>query len=98
MSDAIKWALLGAALVIIIGMIVALPFNSFIDTSQFSSALNSVVSVCQSGFTFARGLINNFLSPFGRTVLTGLLAWLLGKKFILVSIKIVSSVYHFIFK
>lgn len=98
MSDAIKWTLLGTALVLLIGMIVLLPFNQFINADEFTNAINTIVSLCSNAFSFARGLINNFLSPFGRTVLTGLLVWLFGKKFLMVSIKIVSSVYHFIFK
>ena len=98
MSDVAKWALLAAGAVLIIGLIIALPFVEFIDAGQYASMISSIVSVAGGAFTFARGLINNFLSPFGRTVLSGLLYWLFGKFAITTGIKIGVWGYHFIFK
>lgn len=98
MSDAIKWGLLTAGIVIIIGLIVALPISSGLNVSEFTTMINTLVNIAGTAFTSARGIINNFLTPFGRGLLTGLLYYLFGKFFITISIKIGSWVYHFIFK
>lgn len=98
MSNIIKWALLGAGAVLIIGLIMALPFVGFIDFQEFGNGLTDIVEVCGDFFISARGLINSFLTPFGRGLLTGLLIWLFGKWAITVSIKTVVWVYHFVFR
>ena len=98
MADIAKWALLVAGAIVIIGLIVALPFMDFVDAGEFANLISSLVDIAGDGFVFARGLINNFLTPFGRTALTGLLFWMFGKFAITISIKIVVWVYHFIFK
>lgn len=98
MSDAVKWGLLAAAIVVIIGLVIALPFTDFIDLGEFEVALSNVVSVAGTAFRFARGLINLFFLPFGRTVVTGLMYWLFAKWAIKVGINIVAWVYHFVFK
>lgn len=98
MSDAIKWALLVAGAVVIIGLIVALPFMDFMNVGEFAELIQGLVNIAGNGFVFARGLINNFLTPFGRTALTGLMVWLFGKWAIMIAIKISVWAYHFIFK
>lgn len=98
MSDAIKWGLLVAGIVVLIGLVVALPFFDFIDLNNFSNAINTVVNICGNVFRSARGLINSFLTPFGRSAVTGLLLWFFGKWAVMVGIKITSWVYHFVFK
>ena len=98
MSDVAKWALLVAGAVALIALILALPFVEFIDLGEFSAALSNVVSIAGNAFLFGRGLINNFLLPFGRTVASGLMFWLFGKWAITITIKIGAWVYHFIFK
>lgn len=98
MSDAIKWALLVAGAVVIIGLIVALPFMDFMNVGEFADLIQGLVNIAGDGFAFARGLINNFLTPFGRTALTGLMVWLFGKWAIMIAIKISVWAYHFIFK
>lgn len=98
MSDIAKWALLVAGAVALIALIMALPFVNFINVGEFGNSLSTVVSIAGDALLQARKLINNFFSPFGRGVLTGLLIWLVGKFAILNSIKIVSWIYHFIFK
>lgn len=98
MGDAIKWGLLAAAIVILIAMVVVLPFNDFINLGEFTSGITSIVSVCGTMFQSARGLINSFLTPFGRSLVTGMLVWFFGKWCIMIGIKIVAWVYHFIFK
>lgn len=98
MSDAIKWALLVAGAVVIIGLIVALPFMDFMNVGEFADLIQGLVNIAGNGFVFARGLINNFLTPFGRTALTGLMVWLFGKWAIMIAIKISVWAYHFIFK
>lgn len=98
MGDAIKWALLIAGIVIIIGLIVALPFVEFIDLASFTESLTSIVSIAGNALYTARCAINNFLSPVGRVILSGILIWLFGKWAIKVALNIVVWVYHFIFK
>ncbi len=98
MSNAVKWALLAAGAVLLIGLVMVLPFVEFINFGEFGAAISNIVSVVGGLFSSARGLINCFLLPFGRTVLSGLLIWLFGKWAITVSIKTVTWVYHFIFR
>lgn len=98
MSDIAKWALLVAGAVIIFGMILALPLARYIDVGVFTTAISVIVNVCQEGFFFARGAINNLLSPWARTAVTGLAVYIIGKQFVTVGLKIIIWVYHFIFK
>lgn len=98
MSDIAKWALLVAGAIMIVGLIIALPFMDFLNVGVYANMINVFVDRVGGAFTFARGLINNFLTPWGATALTGLLFWMFGKWAIMVTIKIVVWVYHFIFK
>lgn len=98
MSDIVKWGLLTAGLIALIGLIMALPFVDFANAGEFATAIGNIVSVVGGFFQSARGLINCFLLPYGRTVLTGLLVWLFGKWAITIAIKIVAWVYHFVFR
>ena len=98
MSDIAKWALLVSGAIALIALIIALPFVEFINVGEFSSAISSVVTIAGDALMSARKLVNNFLSPFGRTVLSGLLMWLFGKWALMIGIKIAAWIYHFIFK
>ena len=98
MSDIAKWGILAAGAVVLIGLIFALPFVDFIDLSAFSEAISNIVDIASPFFRTGRGIINYFLSPFGRTLLTGIMGWLLGKHFLLTGIKITTWAYHFIFR
>lgn len=98
MSDIVKWGLLTAGLVALVALIMALPFVGYIDLGQFGTALGTVVSIAGGMFQNARGLVNAFLLPFGRTLLSGIMVWLVGKWAISIGIKITAWVYHFIFR
>ena len=98
MSDAAKWALLAAALVILIALVVSLPFFAYINSSVFSSAVTVIVSTAEDYFRAARGTINVFFSSWGRGALTGLLVYWFGKWAFTVVIKLSTWVYHFVFK
>lgn len=98
MSDAAKWAILAASIVVILGLILALPFMQGIDFSALTSAVNTVVSVVGTGFITARGMVNMFLSPFGRTLLTGIIGYLFLKPIILLAPKLIAWADHYIFK
>lgn len=98
MGDVVKWGLLVAGIILLISMISALPFMQFLNLDELAGAISSVVAVCGGVFRFARGLINNFLSPFGRTAATGLIYWVICKPFILQGIKYLVWIYHYIFK
>ena len=98
MGEFVKWALLGVGIVALIALVVALPFTDFLDVSEFGALITKFVDI--AGFTLlsARQLINNFLTPFGITVLSGLLIYIIGKWVITIGIKLTAWVYHFIFK
>lgn len=98
MSNVAKWVLLASGAALLIALVFALPVADYIDLSEFSAQLSVIVMQCGNFFVSARGLINSFLSPFGRVVLTGLLGWLFGKWALMITIKIVTWAYHFIFK
>lgn len=98
MGDAVKWGLLTAGIVVLIALIVVLPFNDFINVGEFGDTINTILYVCGSTLGNARGLINCFLTPFGRTLVTGMLIWFFGKWAIMIGIKITTWVYHFVFK
>lgn len=98
MSDAVKWGLLVAGAIAIVGLIVALPFVEFINFDEFGAAVANVVSIASVAFRFGRGVINNLLLPFGRTVASGIMIWLIGKWALTITIKIAVWIYHFIFK
>ena len=98
MGDVVKWTLLVVGALAFLALILNLPFVQFINPGEFVGALTNIVTVCSQAFTFARGLINNFFLPFGRTVITGLMIWLFGKWALQISIKIGAWIYHFIFK
>ena len=98
MGDVVKWGLLVAGIVILIAMVMELPFLEFMKVDELTAAVSSVVSICASAFQFARGLINNFLTPFGRGAATGLIFWLICKPFIMQAIQYLVWIYHYIFK
>lgn len=98
MGDAIKWAALAAAGVAIVVLIMLLPFNDFLNFEELGSAISNVVSIAGKAFAFGRGLINNLLLPFGRTVASGLMIWLIAKWALMIAIKIATWAAHFIFK
>lgn len=98
MSDVVKWGLLTAGLIALVALVMALPIAGYVDLGQFSVALGNIVDIAGGFFQSARGLINAFLLPFGRTLLTGILTWLFGKWAITIAIKVVAWVYHFVFR
>lgn len=98
LGDVVKWGLLVAGIVLLIAMIAELPFLEFLNLEELTSAVSSVVSLCGNAFMFARGLINNFLTPFGRVAATGLLYWVICKPFAMQAIQYLVWIYHYIFK
>ena len=98
MSDVAKWALLVAGALVLLGLVLSLPFVEYINLEQLTKILATITEIAGDSFRFARGLVNLFLLPFGRKILTGLIVWLVGKWAILMTIKTGAWVYHFIFK
>lgn len=98
MGEVIKWGLLVVGAVALIALIVALPFVEFINAGELGTMLSRLVEIVGAALTSARGLLNNFLTPFGRNVLTGIMFYLVAKWVITLTIKIVAWIYHFIFK
>lgn len=98
MGDVVKWGLLVAGVVLLISLVASLPFLDFMNLDELTGAIASVVTICGNAFKFARGLLNNFLSPFGRVAATGLIYWVICKPFIMQAIQYLVWVYHYIFK
>lgn len=98
MSDIAKWALLGAGIIAVLLIILAFPIFGVIDASEFSSMMGSFVTSASSFLRFGRGLFNNFLTPYGRTLLTVILSWFLLKPFVMLGAKTTVMVYKWIFK
>lgn len=98
MSDVVKWGLLAAGAVILIGLITALPFVDFMSFRQFQNIINNILSIVGTFFQNGRALVNCFLTPWGRTCLSGLLVWLFGKWLMLTAIKTMTWIYHFVFR
>ena len=98
MGDVVKWGLLVVGILLVVSMISELPFLEFMNLDELTGAISQVVSICGGVFKFARGLINNFLTPFGRGAATGLIFWVICKPFIMTAIQYIVMVYHYIFK
>lgn len=98
MGDIVKWGLLVTGIVLLISMVSQLPFLELLNLDELTGAISGIVSVCSGVFRFGRGLINNFLTPFGRGAASGLIFWVICKPFIMQSIQYLVMVYHYIFK
>ena len=99
MSDTVKWLILGAAFVAIIsGVIMAVPVLQYMDVTVFNGAISTLVQYAGNSFIFARGLINNLLSPWARSAVSGLMIWFVGKTFFVWGLKVATWAYHWIFK
>ncbi len=98
MSNAIKWALLAAGAVALVALVFALPISSGINVTEFSANIDTIIRYGSSYIKWGRGVVNIFLTPTGRTILSGVLYYLFGKWAILTSIKITTWVYHFVFR
>lgn len=98
MGDIAKWAILIAGIVIVIGLIMALPIIGYIDVSVYADGLATIISYAGDALIFARGFLNNFFSPWARKAVSGLMLWFVGKWLVTYSIKVMVWVYHYIFK
>lgn len=98
MSNVVKWALLAAGAVMLIGLVMALPITQYANGTSFRASITGIVNFTGNTFMNAKGLINNFLTSSGRTCLNGIIVWLFGKMFVMNAIKITTQVYHFIFR
>lgn len=98
MSDAIKWGLLVAGIVVCIGLVVGIGFADYIDVDTVEEGVTTLLSYGGTFFAKARGLINNFFFPSVYRTVTFAIWWLILKPVITFSIKITVSIYHYIFK
>lgn len=98
MSDGIKWTLLATTLIVLVGLIVALPLGSGINIVELGSAMGTIVSYCGTALRTVRGILNNLLTPVGRTILTGLLYYILFKFVFVIGINVTTWIYKWIFK
>ena len=98
MGDVAKWVILGAAILTIIAMILGFPIMKHADVVVYAQGITTIVSLAGDAFIFARGLVNNLLSPWARTALSGLMSWLIGKWLFTYGLKVLVWAYHYIFK
>lgn len=98
MSDLARWGIFLSCGVLIIGIIVGFPIMAYMNVDVFKTAVDTIVSVLGEPLLFGRGLINNFLSPWARGAVTGLMGWFLGKWFLTYTLRITVWVYKWIFK
>ncbi len=98
MADIAKWALLLAGLVAIIALIVTLPVFEALNMQELTNAIAGISSIASGALSSARGIINCFLTPAGRTILTILLGYMFTKFLLKWAIQIVAIAYKWIFK
>jgi hypothetical protein len=96
-SDVVKWALLVAGALIVIAAIV-IPLSGAIDLSALSTALGNLTTQLSSYLYFGRCLLNNFLLPAARPLASVVIVFEFTKWFVLLGVRIVSAIYHWIFK
>lgn len=98
MADIAKWALLVAGLIAIVALILALPIFDALNIDELTRAIAGISSISSTYLQAARGLINYFLTPVGRTILTVVIGYEMLKFLLKWGVQIVSLVYHWIFK
>lgn len=99
MSDAIKWVLLVAGILIIIALILALPIADAMNLNAFGNGITAIINNVGIYFKPARGFLNNLVLPnIGPPILTAVISWTFIRYFSRITIKIITWVYHFIFK
>lgn len=98
MSDIAKWALLVAGMIAIIALIVALPIFDIINIDELTNTVSSIATICSNALQSARGLINYFLTPVGRNILTVVIGYEFAKFAYKWGIKILAYAYKWIFK
>lgn len=98
MSDLAKWALLVAGLIAIIALIVALPIFSALNVDELTSAVSGIVTAASGAFQAARGIINCFFTPVGRTILSVVINYKLLRFAYKWGVQVVAMAYRWIFK
>ncbi len=98
MSDIAKWALLVAGFAVILALILALPIVGFTNGETVAASFGELVAILSPYIIQARAFINIFLTPFGRTLFSAVIGYMFIRYFITWPIKLITSVYHWIFK
>lgn len=98
MGDLARIGIFLAVCLSVMGIILGFPIMLYMNLDVFRAGIDTIVNLLGEYFIFGRGLINNFLSPWARTAVTGLMEWFLCKNFLTFSLKISVWVYRWIFK
>lgn len=98
MSDIAKWALLVAGFAIVIVLILALPIASIVNGEDVGALFGQLVAIMSPYIIKARAFINLFLTPLGRSMFSVVISYMFLKYFLTWPIKLITSVYHWIFK
>lgn len=100
MSDAVKWALLVAAVALIIGMIVALPIFAEFENAvgYFSEAVVDFVAIISDYILQVKGLALMLVPKPIQGVLSALITFTMLSFILLIPIKLTKQLYAWIFK
>lgn len=98
MSDAIKWGILVAGIIICIGLVVGAGFTGYISGDVVADGVSIILTYCGTALKYGRGLINNFFFPSAYPIVTFSIWWIVLKPIVTFGIKITVSIYHYIFK
>lgn len=98
MGEFAKWAILVAGAFVIVSIIFSFPFVEGIDLQEFADNVSGFLTIVSDNLIVGRGIINNFLTPVGIHIFTITIGWEIGRRFITTTLRIIVSVYHFIFK
>ena len=98
MADIAKWALLVAGLIAIIALIVALPIFDILNISELTNAVTGIVQITSNALIAARGIINMFLTPVGRSILSVVIGYVCLRFSYRWGVQLVSFAYKWIFK
>lgn len=98
MSDVVKWAILVALVLVIFVMIVSLPVFIGFNIPALVEGISGFISVAGTTISNARAIINNFLTPTAREVLSGLIFYLVAKPFVLFAIDLTVGITRFVYK
>lgn len=98
MTDLAKWALLLAGLVAIVALIVALPIFDIINVDELTAAISGIATLTSQALIAARGIVNCFLTPVGRTILSVVIGYMILRFLYRWGVQLVSLAYKWIFK
>lgn len=98
MSDIVKWSILGAVLVALVGLIIGLGVTDRLGAvvTQLVDVLGDFITAASTAFKFARGLLNNLTGV--PVVVSIVLYWTLFSRLLKYPIRLTARAAKWIFK